>query len=74
MSAAVQRAVVQQFPNVSAIDLTSVLHTLDMILGRISFALRFMALFSIVAGLLVLANAVATSRYQRIHESVLLRR
>lgn len=73
LSAAVQRAVVQQFPNVSAIDLTSVLHTLDTILSRISFALRFMALFSIVAGLLVLANAVATSRYQRMQESVLLR-
>lgn len=73
VSAAVQRAVVQQFPNVSAIDLTSVLHTLDMILSRITFALRFMALFSIIAGLLVLANAVTTSRSQRIQESVLLR-
>jgi len=73
VSAAVQRAIVQQFPNVSALDLTSVLHTLDTILSRITFALRFMALFSIVAGLLVLANAVATSRYQRIQESVLLR-
>jgi putative ABC transport system permease protein len=73
VSAAVQRAVVQQFPNVSALDLTSVLHTLDTILGRITFALRFMALFSIVAGVFVLINAVLTSRYQRLQESVLLR-
>jgi putative ABC transport system permease protein len=73
VSAAVQRAVVQQFPNVSALDLTSVLHTLDTILGRIAFAIRFMALFSLAVGVLVLVNAVVTSRQQRIQESVLLR-
>jgi putative ABC transport system permease protein len=73
VSAAVQRAVVQQFSNVSALDLTSVLHTLDTILGRITFALRFMALFSIAAGALVLANAIAASQQQRRRESVLLR-
>jgi putative ABC transport system permease protein len=73
VSAAVQRAVVQQFPNVSALDLTSVLYTLDTILGRIAFAIRFMALFSLAAGILVLINAVATSRQQRVQESVLLR-
>jgi putative ABC transport system permease protein len=73
VSAAVQRAVVQQFPNVSALDLTSVLHTLDTIFGRIAFAIRFMALFSIAAGVLVLVNAVLTSRQQRTQESVLLR-
>lgn len=73
VSAAVQRAVVQQFPNVSALDLTSVLHTLDTLLGRITFAIRFMALFSIAAGVFVLVNAVITSRRQRIQESVLLR-
>ena len=73
VSAAVQRAIVQQFPNVSALDLTSVLHTLDTILGRVAFAIRFMALFSIAAGVLVLINAVVTSRQQRVQESLLLR-
>lgn len=73
VSAAVQRAVVQHFPNVSALDLTSVLDTLDTILGRIAFAIRFMALFSIAAGVLVLFTAVVTSRQQRMKESVLLR-
>ncbi|MBI3249439.1 MAG: ABC transporter permease [Deltaproteobacteria bacterium] len=73
VSAAVQRAVVGQFPNVSAIDLTSVLQTLDTLLSRIVFALRFMALFSIAAGMFVLVNAVLTSRQQRMKESVLLR-
>lgn len=73
LSAAVQRTAVQQFPNVSAIDLTLILHTLDAILGRISFAIRFMALFSMTAGIAVLSSAVLTGRYQRLQESVLLR-
>ncbi len=73
VSATVQRAVVGKFPNVSAIDLTSMLQTLDTLLSRIVFALRFMALFSIAAGLFVLVNAVLTSRQQRLKESVLLR-
>jgi len=42
-------------------------------LSKVAFVIRFMALFSILTGLLVLASAVATSRYQRLQESVLLR-
>ncbi len=72
-SARLQRAVVQAFPNVSAIDLTLVLRTADNILSKIAFVIRFMALFSILTGLTVLASAVITSRYQRLQESVLLR-
>jgi putative ABC transport system permease protein len=73
LSAAVQRAVVQQFPNVSAIDLTLILQTIDAIMQKVTFAIRFMALFSIAAGVMVLTSAVLTSHAQRIRESVLLR-
>ncbi len=72
-SAQLQRTAVQRFPNVSAIDLTLVLQTADNILSKVAFVIRFMALFSILTGLLVLAAAVITSRYQRLQESVLLR-
>ncbi|NUO81045.1 FtsX-like permease family protein [candidate division KSB1 bacterium] len=72
-SARLQRAVVQTFPNVSAIDITLVLRTADNILSKVAFVIRFMALFSILTGLTVLAGAVITSRYQRLQESVLLR-
>ncbi|MDZ7268206.1 MAG: ABC transporter permease [candidate division KSB1 bacterium] len=73
LSARVQRAVVQQFPNVSAIDLALILTTVDAILSRAALVIRFMAFFSVLTGLVVLAGAVITSRYQRIQESVLLR-
>ncbi len=73
ISAQLQRAVVQKFPNVSTIDLTLILATVDSVLGKVSFAVRFVALFSILTGLMVLAGAVLTSRYQRLRENVLLR-
>ena len=71
--AAAQRALVRDFPNVSAIDLGLILQTVDEILTKISFVIRFMAGFSILTGLLVLASSVLISRYQRTRESVLLR-
>lgn len=72
-SATLQRGLVSRFPNVSAIDLGLILKTVDEILGQISFVIRFMALFSILTGLLVLASSVVISKYQRLRESVLLR-
>lgn len=68
-----QQAIVRNFPNISIIDLGLILNTLEEVLGRISFVIRFMALFSIATGLLVLLSSVITSKYQRIEENVLLR-
>ena len=72
-SARVQREMVKQFPTISTIDLRLVLQTLDSILGKISFVVRFMAMFTVLTGLLVLVGALLTGRYQRIQESILLR-
>lgn len=72
-SIAFQSALVQGFPNVSVIDLSVILKTVDEILNKVAFVVRFMALFSILTGLLVLISSVLLSKYQRIRESVLLR-
>lgn len=72
-SAELQRAVVQRFPTVSAIDLSLVLQTVDTMLDKIAFAVRFMAFFSLITGLIVFASAVINGRHQRLRESVLLR-
>ena len=73
LSADLQRAVVEDFPNVSMVDLTLILDTLDSILGRISSAIRFVALFTILTGLAVLISAVLSSRAQRLKESILMK-
>ena len=68
-----QREVVKKFPSVSVIDIGLILDTVDEILAKIAFAIRFMALFSIFTGILVLISSVILSKYQRIKESVLLK-
>ncbi len=68
-----QRELVDAFPNVSVLDLSNLQKALDTILSRVSQAIRFLGGFSIVAGLIVLAGALSTSRYQRRREGALLR-
>ena len=72
-SARYQRAIVQLFPTLSIIDLGLILDTLDEILGKVAFVIRFMALFSIITGILVLIGSIYVSKFQRVQESVLLR-
>jgi putative ABC transport system permease protein len=71
--AALQRDLVLAYPNLSALDLGLVLAGLDRIFGKVAFAIRFMAAFTIVTGILVLAGAILTTRWQRARETVLLR-
>jgi putative ABC transport system permease protein len=71
--AKLQRDLVLAFPNVSSMDLAAVQEVVETILGSVAFAIRFMALFSIASGVIVLIGALATSRYHRVRESVLLR-
>ena len=71
--AEIQRDVVVAFPNVASIDLTSIIAAIDAILSKVALAIRFMALFSIGAGIVILIGAIATSRYLRARESVLLK-
>ncbi len=68
-----RREVVKTFPNVTAVDLGSILSTLNDILSKISYVIKFMAGFSILTGLIVLISSLLLSKYQRIKESVLLR-
>jgi putative ABC transport system permease protein len=72
-SAAVQQAMLDRFPNVSAIDLLTVLQTMNAILDKAAFVFHLMAAFIVGTGLIVLAAVMASGRFQRLHESVLLR-
>ena len=71
--AELQRDLVVDYPNVATIDITVIIEAIDSILSKVALAIRFMALFSIACGLVILAGAIATSRYQRARESVLLK-
>jgi putative ABC transport system permease protein len=68
-----QQELVFGFPNVSLIDLRLILSTVDELFSKVGLVVRFLALFSIVTGLVVLAGAVMNSKFARIKENVLLR-
>lgn len=64
---------IQQFPNISVIDLERIIESLRSVLDKISFAIRFMGSFSIVTGMVILIGSLVLTKYQRLQESVLLR-
>jgi putative ABC transport system permease protein len=68
-----QQAVVASFPNISAIHIGDVLDGFARVLDRLSLAIRAVALFCVVAGGLVMAAALAATRYRRLYESVILK-
>ena len=68
-----QQQLVMQFPNVSLIDLRLILSTVNDLFNKLGMVVRFLALFSIITGLVVLAGAVINSKFLRIKENVLLR-
>ena len=71
--AELQRDLVVRFANVSVLDLSRLQQTIDEILQRANQGIRFLGVFSTVAGVLVLIGALSTSRYQRMRESALLK-
>jgi putative ABC transport system permease protein len=68
-----QRRVAERFGNVSTLDLSLLQEALERLVERVVLAIRFMALFSLGVGALVLIGALATSRFQRVREGALLR-
>lgn len=73
LMAEVQRDVVRRFPNVSSLDLTLVRRTIGSIVDRVTLAIRFLGVFSLLMGVPVLFSAVAATRRARLREGVLLR-
>ncbi|MDX2191990.1 MAG: FtsX-like permease family protein, partial [Gemmatimonadales bacterium] len=70
---ALQRRLAERFPNVTTVDLSLVQQALEALVDRVTLAVRFMALFSLVTGGVVLVASVRTSRFARLREGALLK-
>lgn len=70
---ALLRAVTDKLPNVSAIHVRNVLESAGEILGKIGFAVRATAGVTILAGLFVLAGAIAAGHRRRVYDSIVLK-
>lgn len=67
------RRIAERYPNITSLDLSLIQGAIAALLGKVTVAIRFMALFSLLTGLVVLVGAIATSRFQRVREAALLR-
>jgi putative ABC transport system permease protein len=58
---------------VSTINLADVLNRIESVVDQITFVIRFLAGFSIFAGLMILASSIASTRFRRMREAVVLK-
>jgi putative ABC transport system permease protein len=70
---AVENAVAANFANISAVRVRDVLKAVSALMDRIAAAVQLTAGFTILAGTLVLAGAVAAGHQRRIYDSVVLK-
>lgn len=70
---ATARAVTDEFPNISAIRVKDVLSDVSKIVADIGIAVRASASVAIIAGILVLAGAIAASHRRRVYDAIVLK-
>jgi putative ABC transport system permease protein len=71
--ASMERALFQAYPTITVINLADVLVRIESVVDQITFVVRFLAGFSIFAGLMILASSIASTRFRRMREAVVLK-
>ncbi|HEY0296506.1 MAG TPA: FtsX-like permease family protein [Bordetella sp.] len=71
--AAVLRDLVARFPNLTIFDVAAILDQLQAVLAEVGKAVQLLFAFTLLAGMLVLAAALASTRDERVRESAVLR-
>jgi putative ABC transport system permease protein len=70
---AFERNLLQQFPNVTSVDLRATLIQIQNVLDQVIRAVEFLFAFTLMAGLLVLTAAVTSTREERKREFAIMR-
>ncbi|HSZ15923.1 MAG TPA: FtsX-like permease family protein, partial [Terracidiphilus sp.] len=70
---AMERALFMAYPTVTVINIADVLSRIEAVVDQITFVVRFLAGFSIFAGLMILASSIASARFRRMREAVVLK-
>ncbi len=70
---ALQRVAYEKFPTMTVINAADVLQIVQGVVDQIALVIRFISLFTILAGVIILASSVAGTRFRRIREVVILK-
>lgn len=68
-----QRTLVDKYPNVSVIDVTEIVASVQLIMRNITLAVTFVGGLVFLAGGLILVGSVAMAKFQRIYETAVLK-
>jgi putative ABC transport system permease protein len=69
----IERALFATYPTVTVINIADILQTITAVVDQITIVIRFLAGFSILSGLIILASSVASTRFRRMREVVVLK-
>lgn len=69
----VEEAIFDKFPTVTVMNLADVLKRIQEAVDQVAVVVRFLALFAIGAGLVILCSSVAGTRYRRLREVAILK-
>ncbi len=70
---ALQEALYERFPTVTVVNIADVLQIIQGVVDRISQVVRFISMFAILAGAVILSSSVAGTRFRRMREVVILK-
>lgn len=70
---AMERAFFVAFPTITLINVADVMERIESVVDQITFVVRLLAGFSILAGLMILASSIASTRFRRMREAVVLK-
>jgi putative ABC transport system permease protein len=68
-----ERALFTAYPTVSVVNVADVLVRIESVVNQITLVVRLLAGFSILAGLTILASSIASTRFKRTREAVVLK-
>ncbi len=68
-----ERQLLQQFPNITSVDMRATLTQIQKVLDQVIRAVEFLFAFTLMAGLLVLTAAVTSTREERKREFAIMR-
>jgi len=71
--AAMERAFFAIYPTITVINVADVLQRIENVVDQITLVVRLLAGFSIFAGLMILASSIASTRFRRMQEAVVLK-
>ncbi len=70
---ALQLALYRRYPTVTAVNAADILNIVQEVIDQVALLVRFISLFAIAAGAIILAATVAGTRLRRVRESAVLK-